>query len=411
MSFRINFRKARVFILAIILVGASFSGGYYLGVQGFRANVTRALEVSINRQVPPNKNIDFSLFWQVWDTVSSKYYDKTKLDPNKMVYGAISGMVSSLGDPFTMFLPPDQNKKVNEDLSGSFSGVGIQIGLDKTGQLIVEAPLPSSPAEKAGVKAGDYIMHIKDIKKNIDVDTLGISTTDAVTYIRGPVGTMVTLTLIREGEAAPLKIDLVRAKLDVPSVSLTFEGDNKQIADLKVNSFNAQTPTEWNKKVDEVLSHKGITGIIVDLRNNPGGYLQDSVDLTSDFVKVGSTVVVSADGNGGKVNYKTQKTGRLLNLPVVVLINGGSASASEIMAGALKDLVNAKTVGTKSFGKGTIQEPIDITDGAGIHITVAKWLTPNGTWVHGTGITPDVMVDNKTATEDAQLKAAIELFK
>jgi carboxyl-terminal processing protease len=310
-----------------------------------------------------------------------------------------------------MFLPPDQNKKVNEDLSGSFSGVGIQIGLDKTGQLIVEAPLPSSPAEKAGVKAGDYIMHIKDIKKNIDVDTLGITTTDAVTYIRGPVGTMVTLTLIREGEAAPLKIDLVRAKLDVPSVSLTFEGDNKQIADLKVNSFNAQTPTEWNKKVDEVLSHKGITGIIVDLRNNPGGYLQDSVDLTSDFVKVGSTVVVSADGNGGKVNYKTQKTGRLLNLPVVVLINGGSASASEIMAGALKDLVNAKTVGTKSFGKGTIQEPIDITDGAGIHITVAKWLTPNGTWVHGTGITPDVMVDNKTATEDAQLKAAIELFK
>jgi carboxyl-terminal processing protease len=411
MSFRINFKKARVFILILLVIGFSFSGGYYLGVQGFRANITRALEVSISRQVPPGKNIDFSLFWQVWDTLSSKYYDKTMLDPNKMVYGAISGMVSSLGDPYTMFLPPDQNKKINEDLSGSFSGVGIQLGLDKAGQLIVEAPLPSSPAEKAGVKAGDFIAHIKDIKKNIDIDTPGITTTNAVTYIRGPVGTTVTLTLVREGEDAPLKVDLVRAKLDVPSVSLTFEGDNKQIANIKVNSFNAQTPTEWNKKVDEILLQKEIKGIIVDLRNNPGGYLQDSVDLTSDFVKIGSTVVISADANGGKINYKTKKTGRLLNLPVVVLVNGGSASASEIMAGALKDLINAKTIGTKSFGKGTIQEPIDITDGAGIHITVAKWLTPNGTWVHGTGITPDIVIDNVVATEDAQLKAAIELFK
>jgi carboxyl-terminal processing protease len=410
MSFRINFRKARIFILVFIIIGLSFGGGYYFGVQGFRANVTKALQVSISRQTPPNEKVDFSLFWQVWDTLSSKYYDKTKLNPSQMIYGAISGMVNSLGDPFTTFLPPNQNKMINENLSGSFSGVGIQIGFDVVGKLTVESPLPGSPAEKSGVKAGDFIAHIKDIKKNIDIDTSGITLGDAVTDIRGPVGSTVTLTLVRVGAAAPIKVDLVRAKLDVPSVSLTFVGDNGKIADLKVNSFDAQTPDEWNKEVDQIVAKSGITGIIVDLRNNPGGYLQDAVDLTSDFVKIGSVVVVEQDGNGNKVDYKTVESGRLLNLPVVVLINGGSASASEIMTGALQDIIHAKTVGTKSFGKGTVQEPINITGGSGLHVTIAKWLTPNGTWVHGTGITPDVVVDNPTATEDAQLKAAIKLF-
>jgi carboxyl-terminal processing protease len=410
MSFRVNFRKARVFILILLVVGVSFGGGYYFGVQGFRASVTKALRVTVSRQIPPNEKVDFSLFWQVWDTISSKYYDKTKLDPNQMVYGAISGMVSSLGDPFTTFLPPNQNKVINEDLSGSFSGVGIQIGFDKTGKLTVDAPLPGSPAEKAGVKAGDFIAHITDVKKSIDVDTPGISLGDAVADIRGPEGSTVTLILVRDG-LAPIKVDLVRAKIDVPSVSLKFVGDGEKIADIKVNSFDAKTPDEWNTAVDQVLAKGSVTGIIVDLRNNPGGYLQDAVDLTSDFVKFGSTVVIEQDGNEKKVPYKTEKTGRLLNLPVVVLINGGSASASEIMAGALQDLTGAKTVGTKSFGKGTVQEPIDVVGGAGLHVTIAKWLTPNGTWVHGTGITPDVIVDNPTATEDAQLKKAIELFK
>jgi carboxyl-terminal processing protease len=406
-----NFRKVRTFLLVFVVICLSFGGGYYFGVQGFRVNVTRALQVSVNRQTPPDVNVDFSLFWNVWKDLTDKYYDKTKLDPNQMVYGAISGMVGSLGDPFTTFLPPDQNKMINEDLSGSFSGVGIQIGFDKTGKLTVDAPLPGSPAEKAGIKAGDFIAHIKDIKKNIDIDTPGISLGNAVTDIRGPVGSVVTLTVIREGVGSPIKFDLVRAKLDVPSVSLTFVGDNNKIADLKVNSFDAQTPDEWNKEVDQVLAKGGIKGIIVDLRNNPGGYLQDAVDLTADFVKVGSTVVIEQDGNGNKIPYKTEKTGRLLDLPVTVLINGGSASASEIMTGALQDLVHAKTVGTKSFGKGTVQEPIDEAGGAGLHVTIAKWLTPNGTWVNGVGITPDVVIDNPTATEDAQLKAAVGLFK
>lgn len=411
MAVRVNFKKARVFILSALVVVASFVGGYYLGIEGYKANINRALTVSFSRQVPSDINVNMDVFWTVWKVLSDKYYDKSKLDPNKMIYGAVGGMVNSLGDPFTMFLPPDQNKTINEDLSGSFSGVGIQIGFDKNGTLMVQSPLPGSPAEKAGVKAGDFIAHIKDVGRNIDKDTNGINLGDAVSAIRGPVNSTVTLTLVRPGTQAPIKVGLVRAKIDVPSVVLTYVGEGSKIADLKVNSFDAQTPDEWNKEVDQVLAKGSVTGIIVDLRNNPGGYLQDAVDLSGEFLKAGTTVVIEQDGNGKQIPYPSTKTGRFLGLPVVVLINGGSASASEIMTGALQDQVKAKTVGTKSFGKGTVQEPLDINGGGGLHVTVAKWLTPNGTWVHGTGITPDFVVENQTATVDAQLNKAIELFK
>ncbi len=410
MSLKVGFKRARSLLLIVFLIAISFSGGYTFGVRGFKAEVSKSLKVSINRQTPPDKNVDFSLFWQVWDTLAAKYYDPAKLDSKQMVYGAISGMVSSLGDPFTMFLPPAQNKTVNEDLSGEFEGVGIQIGFDSSQRLMVESPLPASPAEKAGVKAGDYIARIKDIKKNIDKDTGGISLTDAVDAIRGPAGSIVTLTLFRKGEDKPIVTNLTRAKLDVPSVALSFVGTKDSIADIKLNSFDAQSPDEWNKAVDEILAKGGIKGVIVDLRNNPGGYLQDAVDLASDFLKIGSVVVTEQDRDGSKVNYKTGKAGKLMGLPVIVLINGGSASASEILSGALRDQIGAKLVGEKSFGKGTVQAPIDLAGGAGLHVTVAKWLTPKGIWVHGVGLTPDVTVEASSATGDAQLKKAVELF-
>jgi carboxyl-terminal processing protease len=411
MAPRMNFDRVRTFIIAVFLLSFSFTGGYFLGVNGYKAEVDKSLKVSLVRSLPPGKNVDFSLFWQAWDTLSSKYYDKSKLDNNQMVYGAISGMVNSLGDQFTMFLPPAQNKTVNEDLSGSFSGVGIQIGLDKDSRIKVDSPLPGSPAEKAGIKSGDYVLRIKDTKKGIDVDTTGMNLSDAVSYIRGTSGTVVTLSLFRQGVDKPIVTDLVRAKIDVPSVTLTFVGSNTNIANIKINSFGAETPNEWNKIVDSIVAKSSTKGVIVDLRNNPGGYLQDSVDLASDFLKVGTVVVKEEDGNKNNTDFKTSKTGKLLNMPVVVLINGGSASASEILAGALRDQIKAKLIGTKSFGKGTVQEPIDFGGGAGLHVTVAKWLTPSGVWVHGKGLIPDVIVEASTvATEDAQLKAAIKVF-
>lgn len=400
----------RNFILTILFISAVFVGGYYLGVQGYGAKVDKALHVTVSREIPPDKNVDFALFWQVWDTLSAKYFDKGKLVPEKMVYGAINGMVSSLGDPYSMFLPPTQNKVVNEDLGGSFEGIGIEIGF-RAARLAVISPLIGSPAEKAGVKPGDYIIHIKDIKKNVDMGTDGINLSDAVTAIRGPAGTIVTLTLVREGVNTPIVVDLTRAKLKIDSVTMTFVGTDKDIADIKVSKFGAETAGEWDKKVNEILVKPEVKGIVIDLRNNPGGYLQAAVDLASDFVPIGTTVVIQENGDGTRNEYKSTRLGKLMKYKVVVLVNGGSASASEILAGALRDQKKFKLVGEKSFGKGTIQEPVEIIGGSGLHVTTAKWLTPNGTWVHEKGLEPDVIIEVKdTDKADTQLNGAIEIL-
>jgi carboxyl-terminal processing protease len=407
---KVGFLRAQKIILSVIILVGFFVGGYYLGFNGYKVEVTKALNATISRQVPLDKNVDFSLFWQAWDLMTQKYYDKSKLVPSQMVYGAIEGMMSSAGDPYTTFLPPTQNKIVNDDLSGSFDGVGIEIGY-KNGNLAVIAPLPGTPAEKAGVKAGDYIVKITDKAKNIDLDSINMNTTDAVTYIRGLAGTKVTLTLVREGVASPIVLEMAREKIDVPSIILTWVGENSDIAKIKISKFGSETKSEWDKAVTEILGKSEVKGIIIDLRNNPGGYLQASIDLASDYVSNGSTVVIQENGDGTKQEYKSTSLPRLGNYNTVILINEGSASASEILAGALRDIKQIKLVGDKSFGKGTIQEPIDMSGGSGIHITTAKWLTPKGTWIHDKGLVPDIEIANPdNATEDAQLDAAIKLF-
>ena len=413
---RVKFSKVRNFILVLIITVGTFVGGYYLGVQGYRANINKALKISLSRVVPPNENVDFSLFWQVWDKLTADYYDKSKLVPSQMIYGAISGMVSAVGDPYTMYLPPDQNKIINDNLSGSFSGVGIEIGYKNT-HLAVVAPLSGSPAEAAGVKAGDYIIHITDINKKIDIDSSNLDLSTAVDDIRGTAGTVVTLTLLRDGSSTPTVVNLTRAKIDVPSVVLSWVGTGKDIADVKLSQFDSNTDTEWNEAVTEINAKCQIISatcgrIIIDLRNNPGGYLQSAVDIASDFVPAGTTVVIQQDGSGAKTPTASEALHqRLLNYKVVVLINGGSASASEILSGSLRDDLKVKLVGDKSFGKGTVQSPEDIPGGSGLHVTIAKWLTPDETWVHGVGLTPDVSVALKDGDKsDAQLDAALKLF-
>lgn len=411
MHIKLSFGKVRKSILLVIAILAVFFGGYWVGVKGYKAEVDKALNVKISRELPPNKNVDFALFWQVWDTLSSKYYDKSKLVPANMVYGAISGMVSALGDPYTMYLPPKENKVVDEDLSGSFEGVGIEIGYRAT-RLAVVSPLSGSPAEKAGVKAGDYIAHITDVKRKIDIGTSGLSLPEAVQSIRGPAGTVVTLTLIRDGEASPIIVDVTRAKLSVPSVVLSFVGKNESLANIKINKFGAETPNEWDKAVRQILAKPETRGVILDLRNNPGGYLQSAVTLASEFVQTGTVVVIQESGDGSRIEYKSEAFGRLQKMPVVILINGGSASASEILAGALRDQKSAKLIGEKSFGKGTVQEPIEILGGSGLHVTTAKWLTPNNIWVHEKGLEPDIKVEIKADDkEDLQLQAAIKALE
>lgn len=407
---KISLNKLRTVILIIIVIGMSASTGYFFGRKGFLASFSHFPVVTISRQTPPEKSVDFSLFWNVWDSLDENYYDKTKIIDSEMVYGAIEGMVSALGDPYTVFLPPSENKVVQEDLSGKFEGVGIQIGF-KNGQLAVIAPLPSSPAEENGILAGDYIVGIKDELKDIDGGTVDMTLPEAVRIIRGPAGTTVTLSLLRNGNEEPIVVDIIRRKIDVPSIILAYDGPDKNIAHMRIIKFVAETKSEWDEAILEIIKNPEIKGVVLDLRNNPGGYLQSSVDIASEFLSNGSVVVTEEMADGEKYDFLVERIGKLLNVPTVVLINEGSASASEILAGALRDVKNSQLVGETSFGKGTIQEPQQLNNGAGLHITVSKWLTPSGFWVNDGGLIPDIeIVDNIETPEDEQLQEAIKLL-
>lgn len=403
---KVNLITARKVTLAVVGLLAAFGIGYKAGIEGFQVNLQNtAPAVTITREVPV-KNLNFSLFWTIWDTLQTSYFDKSKLIPSNMVYGAIKGMVDAVGDPYTVFLPPSDNRISNEDLQGNFEGVGIQIGFKGT-QLAVMAPLPGSPAEKAGIKAGDFIVGIKDEAKKIDRGTTNISVTDAVAAIRGPAGTKVTLALLRDGVEKPIIVDLLREKINIPSV--TVEYPTPGVAHIRLLKFGGETTFEWQKAISEVNSKK-LDRIVLDLRNNPGGYLQASVDLAGEFLPQGSVAVIEEKASGTKTEFKTTRTGQMIGKRLVILVNGGSASASEILAGALRDNRKVRLIGEKTFGKGTIQEPQELAGGAGLHITIARWLTPSGFWVNEKGLEPDVTIkDNPDTENDEQLDEAVKL--
>jgi carboxyl-terminal processing protease len=409
---KIDYKLIRRIFLVIFIISLSFSGGYIFGYKGYTTTIDGFPKVNIDRTNPEDMGeLDFSLFWKVWDTLGEKYYDPDKLIDSKMVYGAISGMVAAIGDPYTAFIPPKQYKVVQEDLSGSFEGVGIQIGFKGT-QLAVVAPLIDSPAQAAGVKAGDLILGIKDEAKDLDISTAGININDAVQYIRGPAGSKVTLILLREGVDEPIEAEIVRESIDVPSVKVTYEGDDGQIAYVRILKFAGETEGEWEKYVPEMLSKTNLKGMIIDVRNNPGGYLQGAIDLASDFLEMDDLVVIEEAGSKKiRTEYRVEKLGRFREIPLVVLVNEGSASASEIFAGAIKDNDRGEIVGVDTFGKGTIQEPQVVNGGGGLHITIARWLTPSELWVNEKGLKPDINVeDNEETEEDEQFQEALRMF-
>lgn len=355
-------------------------------------------------------NVSMNTFWEVWQLLERDYLDTDKIDENKMVEGAISGMVQGLGDPYTMYLPPDDNAKTEEDLAGSFYGVGIEL-VYIDGTVGILAPLDGSPGEKAGLLAGDIITHVKDDSKKLDEDTTKWTLDDAVKNIRGPKGSPVILTIYRKSDNSSKEVTVIRDEIVVKSVTLDFpEINGKQFAYLKLSKFGERTTDEWNAAISEILSKKTqITGLIFDLRNNPGGFFDVSIDVASDFVKSG--VVVSQKSKYTTKNYNSSGTGRLLGIPTVVLVNKGSASASEIVAGALRDDAKIKLVGEKTFGKGTVQDRRELSNGGGLHITVGRWLTPSGNWIHEEGLPVDVEVaQNYDTPEDEVLQKAAEQF-
>jgi len=415
-------------IQILLVIAISLLIGYYAGVNKINYDWKNFRpQLSVESKEPPQElGIgDFSRFWDVWQKIERQYYDKTKLDPEKMINGAISGMLGSLEDPFTVYLPPVQNDNFKQGLAGQFQGIGAELGLVDQ-RISVIAPLNGSPAQKSGVRAGDIILAVNDSS------TANWTLSQAVEKIRGEKGTTVTLSILHKDENEPVDIDIIRDVITVESVDYwvkkvseidRIELDKKyndfQIAYISLSQFGDTTNPGWLDKVNKlslelVNKNSNVKGLVLDLRNNPGGYLSDAVFISSEFIKEGSTVVIEEESSKGQNVLKSNRRGLLLDIPVIVLINKGSASASEIVAGALRDNNRAILIGETSFGKGTIQQAEDLGGGAGLHVTIAKWLTPNKIWVNEKGLTPDIEVslDPEKPDRDFQLERAItELVK
>jgi carboxyl-terminal processing protease len=408
-------------ILAVILVTAGMFAQYRFQVlerviphTPFDQAIpkTSALSRVLNAETPSNQTADFAQFWEVWKVLERDYLDSKDMNPEEMVNGAIAGMTSAVGDPYTMYLPPEDLKRSAEDLAGAFYGVGIELGYIE-GTLAVVAPLKGTPAEQAGLEAGDLILRVKDEAKDLDDETTNWSLNKAVENIRGPLGSQVVLTIFRQkqSDAKPFEVTLTRGQIVVNSVELDFvEHAGKRVAHLQVSRFGERTESEWNTAVAQILAEGNkVQGVVLDMRNNPGGYFDGAITVASDFIAKG--VVVTQQGKFTKQDFPVNGTARLRNLPLIVLVNKGSASASEIVAGALRDDLGTRLVGEQTFGKGTVQDRRELSNGGGLHVTVARWLLPKGSWIHEEGLPVDVEVTNNSETEqDEVLQRGIELL-
>lgn len=410
--------RHKTFIIAIgaIILVAVFSIGFVAGKKN-----TSSFDISdVSNQNNGNTgNVDFSLFWNTWNILKNKYVASGEINTEDLVWGAIEGMVDAVGDPYTVFLPPKQNELFQSSVRGDFEGVGMEIGMRK-GILTVIAPLEGTPAFRAGMKAGDQIIKIGD------ESTAGVSLDEAVTFIRGPKGTEVLITILREGVDEPLEISMIRDRIEIPVIETeereiiseaeqhgdrTARTTGDDIYIIRLFSFSEKSTSAFRTAVrDFVLS--GRQKLILDLRNNPGGFLEAAVDISSWFLPIGEVVVREEFGDGKEQAHRSRGYQTLEDESVVVVVNEGSASASEIVAGALRDHGVAKLVGTKTFGKGSVQELVSLEGNSALKVTIARWLTPSGHSISENGLEPDVIVEDDSDKDgDEQLEKAIEMLK
>ncbi|MBU1180115.1 S41 family peptidase [Patescibacteria group bacterium] len=410
LKFKIKYGASNFFIrylgifLSIAVIGAVFFTGIFVGK---KIEVAKKQQVEIkkliNKDASPDflitKNIDFDLFWNVWEKVI-KNYAHQPVDEVKMFYGAMQGAVAALGDPYSIFLEPQVAEEFQEELSGKFEGIGAEIAI-KDEQLTIVAPLLDSPAERAGLKAGDKILAIDDYNTN------GISLDYAVKLIRGDKGTKVKLLV--NGASPQREVEVVRDKIVVKSVQWNMIED---IAHIRILQFGADTKNDFDKIVKQVVL-KNPKGIILDLRNNPGGYLDAAIQMAGEWVP--KSPVVYERYMGQDKAFSAYGKGRFQDFKTVVLINKGSASGSEIVAGALNDYNKATLVGEQTFGKGSVQDYEEYSDGSALKLTIALWLTPNKNSIDGEGIEPDIKVEltkeDYQDGKDPQLAKAKELLK
>ena len=395
------------FYILLILVATLFVG-YRIGQTksfGPVASTDAVVVREKNRENAPH-DVDWQLLWDAIDKINEKYVDKP-VDMQKILYGAVSGAVGALDDPYSLFLPPQQAGEFQEELRGNFEGIGAEIAI-KNQQLVIVTPLEGSPAIDAGIKPGDFIFKIDG------QETKGITLEVAVKKIRGRAGTKVTLTVLHKGDTATVEIGITRAKIEVKSLQgeiRTVRG--QKIGFIKLRRFGEDTPGVLANVINN-FAVNNVHGVVLDLRNNPGGYLDTAVEVASHWVKPGDTVVVQRFYDGREQQLKASGRAQLNRIPTIVLVNGGSASASEIVAGALHDLHLATLVGEKTFGKGSVQELINLRGGGDLKLTIAKWLTPDGHDLNKEGLEPDVKVELKdedfSADRDPQLDKAYEIL-
>lgn len=364
---------ALIFTLAIS--SAAFTAGFVVGQGNKTATNTAAQATS----TPAN----FDVFWQAWNLVKKDYVDQKATDSQTMMYGAIEGMLNSLGDVgHTRFLTPQQLQDEQQSLSGQLEGIGAEVSV-KNGQPVVVAPIPGAPAQKAGIRAGDVIVKVdgKDVS-NMALD-------DLVNLIRGPAGTKVTLTVIHSGDTAQTDITIVRAKITVPSVTWSML-PGTTYAHILVSQFASNATADLVSAINDA-QQAGATAIVFDLRNDPGGLLDEAIGVTSQFVKQGNVLLVQ-NAKGDRTPMPVRGGGKATTIPMVTLINNGTASASEIVAGALQDHKRSQMIGDTTFGTGTVLSTYHLSDGSAILLGTEEWLTPNGRQIWHNGITPDIKV-------------------
>jgi len=399
-------KKLVYVLISLIIVSGILAMGVYIGYS-HRPEIEKVSSV-INKTPQVSTQADFSTFWKVWNTLNEKSIYAKKVSDQDRVWGAISGLASSLGDPYTVFFAPKENKSFNEEIQGSFEGIGAEIGM-KDNILTIIAPLKDTPAFKAGLKSGDRLIKIDNTMTN------DMTIDQSIDLIRGKEGTSVTLTILRTGENTTRDIVVQRGKIQIPTIDTELRPDG--IFVIRLYSFSENSASLFKDALVKFVDSKS-NKLVLDLRGNPGGYLSSAVDIGSWFIKEGDVILSENSGKEGSQSKIYRSHGPKIfddKLSFVVLVDGGSASASEILAGALKEHGIATLVGDKTFGKGSVQELVKITDDTSLKVTVANWYTPNGVSISLKGIEPDVKVPftqkDLDAKKDPQMDKAVEILK
>jgi carboxyl-terminal processing protease len=390
-------------VLALAVVAGAFSVGYVSGSLRSRAQAPSAaaapLQVAAGKSQEPAA---FGVFWEAWKAVESQFYGTIPSEQDR-VYGAVRGMVATYGDPNTAFIEPKLASIFQEDISGSFEGIGASVRMNEMGQVVIAEPFVGQPAAKAGLLRGDIILSVDN--KSLD----GMNLYEAISLIRGPAGSTVVLKIARQGVDKPFDVSVVRARIETKVVdSKRLPGD---IGYVSLSEFSRGASSKIADAIRSLEAEGQLKGLVLDLRDNPGGLLDEAGLVASQFIDTG-TVTIEREKGGIEHVLEAQPGGVALDVPLVLLVNRGSASASEIVAGAIKENGRGKLIGEQTFGKGTVQLPQTLSDGSELRVTIAEWLTPNKEQINGQGIVPDIVVERTQADfvdgRDPQLDRAVE---